>query len=307
MALILQAQFPNLFLANALPALDAIIFGKYDSLPKQFSQIYRMLTSKREIEQTTQMAGLSLFTEVKDGQPVNYDAPAKGYDKTYTHAQFGLGFRASRVFADDDRFGIIKKMAVDLGKSANETVELLAAATFNNGFSASYLGPDGKALFATDHPLQKTMGSQSNKQTYADLDVTSLQLALTAFRKQVDPSGRKIRVKPSQLIVPPELEWAAIEILGGTMRSDTANNTVNAFKRREGLGPFDSYNVWDYLTDPQKWFISAAPTDTELRFYWREQPNTIHDIDFDTRSLKTAMWMRFSFGWSDYQGVVGVG
>jgi len=37
-------------------------------------------------------------------------------------------------------------------------------------------------------------------------------------------------------------------------------------------------------------------SDTELRFYTEEEFNTIHDVDFDTRSLKTAGWMRFAVG-----------
>jgi hypothetical protein len=63
--------------------------------------------------------------------------------------------------------------------------------------------------------------------------------------------------------------------------------------------------VWDYLTDASKWYIWGSAEDTDIRWYWREQPNTIHDVDFDTRSIKTAMWMRFSYGHSDFYGVYG--
>jgi hypothetical protein len=132
-----------------------------------------------------------------------------------------------------------------------------------------------------------------------------LQIALTQFRKQVDSSGKKVRVAPKALIVPPDLEFTAAEILSGSMRSDTANNTVNAFRHRDSFGSFSQFFVWDYLTDPDAWFITADKGDTELRFYWREKPVTVHDTDWETRSIKTGMWFRYSSGWSDYQGVWG--
>lgn len=302
--MILRTQFSDLYLASMLPALDAIIFNKYNQFAPQYTTFFRVLNSTREIEQTTQVSGLTLFTPVPENSPTRYDEPVQGFNKTYQHQQWALGFRASRVAVDDDRHGIIKKMATDLGRSARETLEVMVA----NYITANSVGPDGQALFSTSHPLVKAGGVQSNRLgTSSDLDVVTLQLALTAFRKQVDSSGRKVRIQPQQLVVPPDLEWVASEILGGNMRADTANNTPNAFKDRDGFSTFNKWKVWDYLAPAtvSNWYIWGAPADTELRFYWREQPNTVHDVDFDTRSIKTAMWMRFSLGHSDFYGVYG--
>src|SRR5579872_1507131 len=223
--MMIRTQFPDLFLASMLPALDEVIFNKYDRFPPQYSRVFRVMDSARSIEQTTQLSGLTLHNTIAEGAPVRYDEPVLGFNKTYQHNQLGLGFRASRVMVDDDRFSIIKKMASDLGRSGKETVEILAAATFNNGFNGTFLGPDGVVLFSTAHPLVKSGGTQSNATSVStDLDVVSLQLALTAFRKMVDSSGRKVRIQPEKLIVPPELEWIAAEILSGPKRADTANN-----------------------------------------------------------------------------------
>jgi len=304
--MIVRTQFPDLFLTDALPALDEIIFQEFDPFPPQFSRIFRVLNSKRSIEQTTQLSGIGLFGQIPEGGDVIYDQPVQGFDKTYVHQQFGLGFKISRVMADDDRWGIIKKMASELGRSARETIEIAVAAHFNNGFDAGYPGPDGKALFATDHPLVKSGGTQKNRPTVAaDLDIASLQIALTDFRQMKDSSGKKIRVPAKTLVVPPDLEFTAAEILEGKMRADTANNTVNAFRHRDTFGSFTDWMVWDYLTDPDAWFITAPRERTELRFYWRERPATMHDVDFDSRTIKTAMWMRYSHGWSDFNGVYG--
>lgn len=305
--MIVRAQFPDLFLTDMLPALDELIFQKFDPYPPQFSKIFRVMSSNRAIEQTTQLSGLGLFPVVTENGNVTYDQPVQGFDKTYQHDQFGLGFRASRIMVDDDKFGIIKKMASELGRGARETLELRVASHFNNAFTAgAYAGPDGVALCSASHPQVKVGGTQSNTTTASDLDVTSLQLALTAFRTMKDSAGKKIRISPQKLVIPPQLEFVAAEILKGNMRSDTANNTVNAFKQREQFSSFSDFMVWDYLTDDDSWFILSDKSDTELRFYWREKPNTYHDVDFDSRAVKTAMWFRYSSGWSDYQGVYGV-
>ena len=303
----IRAQFPDLFLTSMLPCLDEVIFQRYQRWPPQYSQIFRMMTSARSIEQTTEVTGLGTFHQIAEGAPMRYDTAVPGFDKTYLHTQHGLGFKATRIMADDDRFGVIRSLASELGRSASETIEIAAASHFNNGFTAGvYAGPDAVALFSTAHPMVKSGLTQQNCLTAAaDLDVSSIELALTDFRRMKDPTGKRIRVKPRKLIVPPELEFAALEILKAQMRSDTANNTPNAFKLRSGLPGFDEVFVWDYLTDPDAWFILADPEDTELRFYWRERPNVVHDVDFDTRSIKTAMWYRCSSGWSNFYGVYG--
>ena len=304
--MLIRTQFPDLFLASMLPALDELVFNKYDKLPPQMNHIFRMMTSKRSIEQTAEIAGLSTFATIAEGKNVRYDEAVPGFNKTYTHSQYGLGFKITRVMVDDDKWSIINKLSSDLGRSAKETREIAAASVFNNGFDTAYPGPDTKPLFATDHPIVKTNGTQSNAlATPADLDIASLELALTAFRTMKDPSGKKIRVRPSTLVIPPQLEFVASQILNSNLRSDTPNNTTNAFKHRVGMPNFDQIMIWDYLTDPDAWFVCAEPDETELRWYDREAFNTVHDVDFDSRSIKTAGWMRYSYGWSSFYGVHG--
>ncbi len=300
----IRAAFPDLSLQSMLPAIDEVIMGKYSQYPEQYSEVFRMMNTSRSIEQTTEVTGFGMFATVPEAENTRYDDPLPGFNKTYTPAQFSLGFKVSRIAKDDDKFGVISKLSSELGKSARETVEVTAANVVNNGFTST--GPDGKALFATDHPLIGG-GSQTNRLSYAsDPDVTSIQIALTEMRQTKDHRGKKLRIPPKKLIAPAALEFAVAEILGGTDRSDTANRTINAFRRRSGLPSFDSWMVWDYLTDPHAWFIQGDVSDTELRFYWREQFNTVHDVDFDSRSIKTAGWMRFACGYNGFYGVFGV-
>ena len=307
--MMLRTQFTDLFLEDMLPALETVIWNRYNRFPPQYTKIFNVKSSSRAIEQTSQVSGLGLFTQLGEAASVRYDEPVQGFDKTYKHSRFGLGFRASSDLVEDDKFSLIAKMGVELGRSAKESVEIDVASHFNTAFTAgATAGPDGVALCSTSHPLVKVGGTQANTLSVAaDLDVTSLQLALTGYRQMKDSSGKRIRVPVDKLVVASDNEWVASEILSGTMRSDTAEHTVNAFRNRDdAFGSFSKWMVWEYLTDPDSWFLCAAPEDTELRFYWRKQPYTVHDVDFDSQSVKTAMFYRNSHGWSDFYGVYGV-
>ena len=307
----IRTLFPDLYLQSMLPAIDEVVMTKYSQFPDEFSSVFRMDSSSRSIEQTTEVTGFGQFAVIPEGGDARYDDALPGFNKTYIHAQYGLGFRVTKVAMDDDKFGVVKKLATELGRSAKETKEVTVANVINTGFNDTFspstvVGPDGVTLFNTAHPLIGG-GTQSNRLSYAtDPDVTSIQLVLTLMRQTLDQRGKKLRIPPKTLIVPPNLEFIAAELLGGQDRPDTANRTINAFRRRSGLPSFDSWMVWDYLTDPDAWMVEGNVEDTELRYYDREPFNTVHDIDFDSRSVKTAGWMRFVAGFNGFYGIVGV-
>jgi phage major head subunit gpT-like protein len=301
----IRTLYPDLYLESMLPAIDEVVQMKYARFPEEYSEVFRMETSSRSIEQTTEITGFGQMAVVPEGENTRYDEALPAFNKTYNHAQYSLGFRTTRIAMDDDKFGVVKKLSSELGRSAAETKEVTAAATFNNGFVLAN-GPDGVPLFSTAHPLVGG-GTQSNMLAFpSDPDVTSMQLALTGMRTSLDHRGKRQRIPPRKAIFPAALEFVGAELLGGPDRPDTANRAINAFRRRSGMPSFDTWMVWDYLTDPHAWFIEADQEDTELRFYWREKFNTVHDLDFDSRSTKTAGWMRFSSGFNGFYGVFGV-
>lgn len=302
--MIVRGQFSNLFLTTKLPAIDGAIMQSYNAWPEQYTQIFKVSNITTDITQRTGVTGLGLFTQIPENEAVTYDQPFQKFSKTYTPAQWASGFKTSRVAFDDDKFGFIQGQAQELGRSARETVEVRAALIFNNGFTDT--GPDGQSLFATTHPNVGGGGTQANRPTAGqDLSVPALESALTDVRTWTDDRGRKRRVEAKTLIIPPALEFLAAKMLSGTMQHDTANNTPNAFRNRVGVAGFTNIFVWQYLTDTDAWFVLGDKMDHALEFIWRERPDTIYDNDFDTRGLKTAMWMRFDVGYADWPGVWG--
>jgi len=108
-------------------------------------------------------------------------------------------------------------------------------ARYNHEFSASYAGGDGKALFATDHPLVSGGTNSNTPATAADLNETSLENAVIQIAAWTDERGLLIAAKPKKLIVPPALQFVATRLLETELRVGTADNDINAIKNNGSI------------------------------------------------------------------------
>lgn len=296
-------NFSDFYNETMLPALRTVIDRNYKARPPEYRQIFNMLTSDRSIEQFSSVSGVTRFAQIPEGEPVRRDQPVQGYKSTFKHSRYGLAVAVTIDVVEDDKMDLIGNMHKDLGWSCRETQELDAVSTFNNGFSGSFVGPDAVALFSASHPLYKAGGNQSNLMTAADLDMLSLQLALTAFEQQKRPSGELIHQAPQKLIVHPNNRFLAYALTKSTDDPSTADRSVNPLAGAEDgmITPF----VWRYLTAPNAWFLSAAPSETGLVWFWRKQPYTKSWTDDDTEVGVTGMRYKKSHGWNNYIGLIG--
>jgi Mu-like prophage major head subunit gpT len=303
--MIIRGNYQDLFFETMLPAINAVLWQAFKKKPKMYDKIFNVESSTRSIEQFTSVSGVGLFVAIPESGEVRFDQPVQGFNSTFKHQAFGLGIEFSRELVEDDKFGQVRRASAELGNSGDETTEIQAASVFNNGFSGSFPGPDGVPLFSLSHPLWKAGGVQPNTLAIAaDLDVTSLEIALTDWELTRKANGALISLPVPRLLVGAQNRWNAFEILKGTFRSDTANHTINAFKYGEN-GPVDEIVVWPRLSDVDAWFLVAPPASNGLQWFWRIKPES-HPI-FDQRTLRGGTWMRFrnSFGWNDFYGVYG--
>jgi hypothetical protein len=77
------------------------------------------------------------------------------------------------------------------------TKQVKAAAVLNNGFSASYVGGDGVALFSNAHPLVGGGTNSNIPSTAADLNETSLEAAVIQIAAWTDERGLLIAARLS--------------------------------------------------------------------------------------------------------------
>ncbi len=301
--MLVPGNFSDFYGGTMLPALRDVIDRGYRARPLQYVKIFSVNPSTRSIEQFSQVSGVGRFKQLDIGGKIKYDQPVQGFKSTFVHTRFGLAVPTTIDVVEDDEWQLINTMHRDLGWSCNETRELDAVSTFNNGFSGSFLGPDGVALFSASHPLYKIGGVQSNLMTAADLDNFSLQVMLTAFELQRRPSGELINLTPSRLVIHPQNRFMGYALTMSPDDPSTANRSVNPTKGAEHGMP--EMLVWDYLTNTNAWFLCAQPQDTGLVWFDRKKPYTKSWTDDETEVGIIGMRYKKSHGWNNYIGVMG--
>jgi hypothetical protein len=296
----LRTTLPDLYLQR-LAFLEDVLF---DEMPVEASIAGTLLKVRdmgnKPMVRTTTVASFGSVPIKAEGAAVTYADMAQGFDQTYTADTYELAFKTSKEALDDEQEEVVSDAARALGSSMNYSYEVDHANIFNNGFNSAFTGPDGVELFSTVHPLVGGGTAPNELATSADLSVTSLRTALNDIADTVDDAGKLIHWRPKILLVPYELKWLADELLNSVLRPDTADNAINAF-RDEGLRAV----AWPYLTDPDAWFLLSEPARHNVRTYWREKPNVLHDWDFETSSMKIKIRSRWKRGWSDWRGVYG--
>lgn len=297
--MIIRGQFSDLFMGTMLPAINSVVFERFNLYPPFYTRFLNVLTSDRSIEQFTQVSGVGLFQLIPEGEAVRYDSPVQGFDTTFTHKRYGLAMKVSQDVVEDDKFGIVTQRSKALSRSMRETIELQAISVINNGFGTN--GYDGVPLFSASHPLVKIGGTQSNLlTTAADLDPTSVELAFAQYETQKDSSGKLIRVPVKSLMVHPSNRVNAFEIFKSAGRSDTANRVDNALKYQ--LDGIPDIVVNPYISDSDSWYLFAPPAETGLVWFWRRKPYTKGWVDDPTEAGHVAMRYKCSYGYYDYMG-----
>jgi hypothetical protein len=178
----------------------------------------------------------------------------------------------------------------------------------NNGFDGTNFPlPDGKALFASDHPLVKAGGTQANLiSVAADLDVASLEIGLTDWELIKTHEGFLQMLPTPRVLVSAQNRWNVTEILKSQTRSDTANRvSINAFQEGNETGSTIQPLVWSYLTDVDAWFLVAPAAETGLVWLDRLAPYTTSD--YFEKSETGIMFMRYraDYGATHWGGVYG--
>lgn len=296
----LRGTLPDLYMSR-LPFLEDVLF---DELPIE-DQISESLLKVRDIGNkpfvnTTTVGSFTSVPIKAESANVTYQDLAQGFDKQYTPDTYELGFRASKEALDDEQEEVISDAARALGSSANYTIEVDCANLFNDGFTSTTGAPDGVVLFSTAHPLISGGTQRNRPSTDADLSTSALRTWLNDIADTLDDAGKLIHWRPKVLLVPYEMKWTADELLNSVDRSDTSDRAKNAFKQ-EGIQVVS----WPYLTDPDACFLLSEPSKLNVRKYWRERPNVMHDWDFEASAAKMKIRFRFIRGWSDFRGVYG--
>jgi hypothetical protein len=287
-----------------LPGLRGVT-GKYDQIPTRWDKVFDKADSNMALERTAQMRFLGLAQLKQEGGQTSFDNNAgERYVWNQEHNEIALGYAITRKSIDDNLYkSQFQPSNLGLMQSFAQTKEIYGwnvfntATTYNNA-----VGGDGKALLATDHPIDG--GTFANKPSVdVDLNEASLLNAMTTIPVTfVDLAGLKTFARARQLIVPNALEPVAIRLTKTELRPGTADNDVNAILSTSGGLP-DGYLVSEFLTSSFAWFLKTNIRG--LLYLKRIAFEMDMQVDFTTDNLLVKGYERYSFSYNDPRCLYG--
>jgi hypothetical protein len=294
-----------------LPGLNAVFGIEYADVDNEHAPLFDVENSDRAFEEEVLFTGFGSAPVKGEGAAVQYDDAQEGYTARYTHETISLAFAVTEEAMEDNLYDTFAKLrARGLARAMANTKQVKASDVFNNGFSSSYLGGDGVALFSASHPTVGN-GNQSNTLGATDLSEASLETALITIAKAKDDRGILIGLQAESLHIPPDLAFTADQILNSTLSTTTVTNSTTGVTntndinsiRNQGLVP-GGFFVNRRFTDTNAWFIKTdCPNGTKM--FVRAPLQTKMEPDFDTGNLRYKARERYSFGWSDWRGFYG--
>jgi len=128
------------------------------------------------------------------------------------------------------------------------------------------------------------------------LSISSLRTATASYRKLTDPDGNPLGITPTMLLVPPELEITAAELMSGSLLitgENTTRTNVNVLAGRYQVVPSS------YLTTGTTWWLVANPAELpcmEDAFLNGNRLPTVQQADADFNQLGIQVRGHFSYG-----------
>jgi phage major head subunit gpT-like protein len=287
-----------------LPGLRGIE-GKYEQIPSQYDKIFTKHESRMALERTAEMRYLGLAQLKTEGGQTAFDnAAGERYVYNQEHTEIALGYAITRKAIDDNLYKTqFQPSNLGLMESFQQTKEIYGANIINTSttYNAS-IGGDGKALVATDHPIDG--GTVANRPaTDLELNEASLLAGMIAIRTNFkDQAGLKVFARARKLLVPPQLEPVAIRLIKSELRPGTADNDVNAIISTSGGLP-EGYMTNDYLTSSTAWFLLTNIDG--LSYMERVKFETDMQVDFVTDNLLVKGYERYSFGYYNWRALWG--
>ena len=298
---------------NFADLLNPVLKRTFDigmSRPQTMMEMLFKVETSTRYEEQYQGLGAQGLVPVFDGTVpyVDFDA---GYRIDIRNYEFAQGLQIERRLLDDEQGGQIRARAANMADSFQTTIETDAANVFINGFTdsgtnrmgATTNGADGVGLLSAAHPYSpaNTNTTQSNEGTLS-LTIDNLDTTRQAMRNFTDDKGQLLGVNPDMLLVPPELERTATQLVSerAIYEPNSAEFDVNMFSGR--FKPV----VWNRLTDSNAWFlIDSALMKQHLIWQWRIRPEFSQADDFDGLTAKFRGYMRYGVGWTDWKWIYG--
>jgi len=210
--------------------------------------------------------------------------------KTITPTDWEITVGISYNDVKDDQTGNLLRKVKSAGDNFQRHINKRVFQVLNGGDGSTYgLCYDDNEYFDTQHADAGAHYStvQSNLGTSA-LSIDNFETALIAARKFLDDQGEYCNFGFDQLVVSPELERTAYQIVNNPNVYDTANHEVNPY-----AGRFKTPIVSAQM-DSTAWILTASEESVKpLIVAMREKPH-LQAYGFKSEAVKGGLyWFKF--------------
>lgn len=253
--------------------------------------------------QVAQISDFSMAGTVNETSGIPFDTWRVVRTKTYAPVMRAIGYQVSEQAKESDLYREAAAPVPKIMLAMDKTKEQVAANILNLGFStqAEYLGPDGKSLFATDHPQDIGVG-RNKASTATAFSISALRSAITDLMNQKSEKGDPFPVMgPFTLVVPPSLSIYAQEVVTATKMPGTPNNEKNV-----AGGMIEKVVTNPYLTSSTAWFLlPAKKVENPLFFLQRVARKSRQEYDIDHLVYKFAVMEEYIGNFLTWRGTWG--
>lgn len=275
--LVIRAAFATHSISDLLSAVaNKFLLAGFTAVERSWDQIaaIRSVNDFKSIS-LYRLNGSFKFAKVGNGGQLQ-SADASDSKRSVNADSYGITTSLTRADMINDDLNALSAIPQRIGRGA----ALSLAETVWNEFQSSNATYYAKATAAGGNALS----------------LASLKTAATAYRKLTDPDGNPLGIAPSVLLVPPELELTAAELMGSSLLisgNTTAQGNANVLAGR--------YRVVSsaYLSSASTWWLCSDAADLaamDVVFLNGQQTPTIEQVEASPDTLGVTMRGYMDFG-----------
>lgn len=274
---VIRAAFATHAISDLLSAVaNKFLLAGFTAVERSWDQIaaVRSVNDFKSIN-LFRLNGSFKFSKVGNGGQLR-SADASDSKRSVNADTYGITTSLTRTDMINDDLNALSALPQRIGRGA----ALSLAETVWNEFQSSNATYYAKATAAAGNALS----------------LSSLKAAATAYRKLTDPDGNPLGIAPSVLLVPPELELSAAELMSSSLLisgNTTAQGNANVLAGR--------YRVVSsaYLSSASTWWLCSDAADLaamDVVFLNGQQTPTIEQVEASPDTLGVILRGYMDFG-----------
>lgn len=301
-------SFAELFDYNFRSIKDEL----YANYPQEYNRFMRVETTDRAFERRSYLSGLGLPQQNRDGEPVPFVDPVKGYPSTFIPITYRLGYQVEKQAVEDEQWNLLASRPRSMVYGSVVIRDMVCADILNNGLTLQGYDLGGTSLFSTVNVREDGLGTWSNLineaqpitvETVFNAIVTLLALLQDSVGLNIGYAGTFYLYVP---MINPVLWAQALEVVNSVMNPGTSDNKTNAV-----LQAFKLVAVpLRYLTNVDAWFVGWEPNTTNygLVMFERVAPDisSLQPYAGNIDVWWSRLRMRFTAGYENKRGIGAV-